>query len=102
MGNRLNLQSKLEELLGTRNVYFQPPESKKLVYDCIIYKKNDIWNRHANDKNYVLVDGYEVTVIYRNPDNQLTKEILKAFPYSRFQRHFTSDNLNHDVINIYY
>ena len=102
MGNRLKLQAKLEEVLGSKNVYFQPPESKKLVYDCIVYKRSDIWNRHADDKNYMITDGYEVTAIYKNPDRLIAKDILEAFQYSRFQWHFTSDGLNHDVLTLYY
>ena len=102
MGSRLNLQSELEELLGSRNVYFQPPESKKLVYDCIVYSKKDVWNRHADNYKYILRDCYELTVIYRNPDSELTHDILTHFQYSNFNRHFASDNLHHDVIVIYY
>lgn len=102
MGSRLNLQTELEELLGSRKVYFQPPESKKISYDCIVYNRKDIWNRHADNNNYVLTDCYELTFIYRDPDNNLTHDILEHFQYSSFNRHFTSDNLNHDVITIYY
>lgn len=102
MASRLKLQSELEEILGSRNVYFQPPESKKLKYDCIVYNRSDIWSRHAGDKNYVLTDCYDVTIIYRNPDSDLPKKIIEHFPYSSFSRHFTSDNLNHDIIKVYY
>lgn len=102
MGNRIELQSELEEILGTRNVYYQPPESKKIIYDCIIYQKKDIWAKHADDFKYVMQDCYELTIIYRDPDSDLTKRILDHFQYSNFNRHFTSDNLNHDVITLYY
>lgn len=102
MGSRLDLQTELEGLLGNRHVYFQPPESKKLEYDCIVYNRKDIWNAHANNNNYILKDCYEVTCIYRNPDSDITHRILKHFQYSNFNRHFANDNLNHDVITIYY
>ena len=102
MASRLELQIELETILGSKNVYFQPPESKKLVYDCIVYNRNNIFNRHANNKNYMLKDCYEATLIYRNPDSDLAKRVLEHFEYSSFNRHFTSDNLNHDVITIYY
>jgi len=32
MGTRLELQNLLENILGSRNVYFQPPENLKLNY----------------------------------------------------------------------
>ncbi len=102
MASRPTLQAELETLLGSRNVYFQPPESKKIEYDAIVYNRSNINNRHANNANYILKDCYEVTLIYRNPDSDLAKRILEHFEYSSFNRHFTSDNLNHDVITIYY
>ena len=102
MGSRLDLQTELETILGSRNVYFQPPESIKLSYDCIVYNRKDIWNRHADNRNYALEDCYELTVIYRNPDSDLTHTILEHFQYASFTRHFASDNLNHDIITIYY
>lgn len=93
---------KLEMILQSRKVYFQPPESKKIEYDCIVYNRNSIHNRHADNKNYFMMDCYELTLIYRNPESDLAKKILEHFPYSSFVRHFTSDNLNHDVITLYY
>ena len=37
MANRLDLQALLEDLLGSRNVYYQPPESVKMNYPAIVY-----------------------------------------------------------------
>lgn len=102
MASRLELHSELKELLGSDNVYFQPPESKKIEYDAIVYNRNSILSRHASNKNYMVSDCYEVTLIYRDPDSDLARKLLDHFPYSSFSRHFTADNLNHDVITIYY
>ena len=102
MGHRLNLQAELEELLGNRNVYYQPPETKKLSYPCIIYTRQSIDSTKANDKSYLLNDRYELTVIYKQPDSDLPYKIIGHFQYCRHDRHFTSDNLNHDTFNLYY
>jgi len=102
MGSRLELQTELEELLGSKNVYYQPPESQKLIYDCIVYQKRDIRTNNADDIKYLFNNCYELTLIYRNPDSDLSENVLRHFQYSSFERHFTSDNLNHDVIIIYY
>ena len=40
MGTRLELQSKLEEILGSRQVYYQPPETVKMEYPAIVYRQN--------------------------------------------------------------
>lgn len=42
MASRLNLQTFLEEILESRNVYFQPPESVKMKYPAIVYALDDI------------------------------------------------------------
>ena len=102
MASRLELQEELKELLGTENVYFQPPESKKIIYDAIIYHRNNFHTRHANDDKYILMNRYEIECIYRNPDSELPKNILKHFKYCNFDRHFISDNLNHDTFDLYY
>lgn len=101
MASRLELQIKLEELLGTNNVYYQPPESLKMVYPAIRYTKSNIDKKSANDGAYMLTNSYEIIVIDKKPDNPVIEKILKL-PLSRFNRHYVADNLNHDVITLYY
>jgi len=101
MGSRLELQEILEELLGSENVYFQPPETIKLVYPCIIYGRNNIDVRYADDNPYKLHQQYKITIIDKNPDSEIPMR-MSLLPMSRFERHYTVDNLNHDVYNIYY
>ena len=63
MGTRLELQSKLEELLGSRQVYYQPPESVKMEYPAIVYSKSNIRTTNANDAKYSKINRYDITVI---------------------------------------
>ena len=102
MASRLNLQSEFETLLGNRNVYFQPPESKKLKYDCIVYHRSNLETKKADNKNYIITDRYEVMLIYKDPDSNLPRQILEHFKYCTHSRHYVADNLYHDVFNIYY
>ncbi len=102
MRSRLEFDAKLRELLGSSNVYFQPPESIKLKFPCIIYKRSRIDAKHADDKFYMGTNCYDVTVISKDPDFPLVEEMLIAFPMSRFDRFFTVDNLNHNIFTIYY
>ena len=102
MASRLKLQEELEEVLGSRNVYFQPPESKKLTYDCIVYNPSNISTRKANNKNYIFNDRYDVTFIYKDPDSEMPRKILEHFSYCSHSRHFVNDNLYHDVFTLYY
>lgn len=101
MASRLQLQSKLEELLGSKNVYYQPPESVKISYPAIIYSKNRINTTKADDSNYLKKNQYEIIVISRLPDNPVIDELLDI-PYCSYDRHYVSDNLNHDVLTLYF
>lgn len=101
MEKRLKLQAMLEEIANTRNVYFQPPESKAIEYPAIIYGLSSIVNNHADNLVYKQSKTYSLTVIDRDPDSELVDKISKL-PTCRFDRHFTSDNLNHYVFTIIY
>lgn len=101
MATRINLQNVLEELLGSRNVYYQPPESLKMNYPAIVYARKTIDNSYANNSVYKQNYAYEITVIDKNPDSEIVNKVSKL-PTCRFDRHFKSDNLNHDVFTLYY
>jgi len=98
---RLTLQTKLEELLGSRNVYYQPPENLKMEYPCIRYSKSEIRSLYANNIKYLSNDVYDLVVISKKPDHPVIQKLLDL-PYSEFDRHYVSDNLNHDIIRIFY
>lgn len=101
MRTRLELQTILENLLGSRNVYFQPPENLKISYPCIIYKRKDLYNHFADNNPYISDKQYMVTVIDKNPDSTIPDKVA-ALPKSRYDRHYTADNLNHDVFTLYF
>ena len=101
MADRLELHSVFQELLGSSNVYYQPPESIKMQYDAIRYSKKTIDSKYANDRKYSMMDCYEVMVISRLPDNPVIKKIL-SLPYCSYDRHYVADNLHHDVLTIYW
>lgn len=101
MASRIELQAKLEELLGSRNVYYQPPETLKIEYPAIIYSKSRIDKKSANNAAYKLTNGYEIIVIDKKPDHPVINKLLEL-PMCGFDRHYISDNLNHDVLTLYF
>ena len=101
MGSRLDLQRELELLLGSRNVYFQPPPTVKMKYPAIVYSRSAIDNRHANNAIYKQDISYEIIVIDYDPDSEIPEKVSRL-PMCRFDRHYTADNLNHDVFTLYY
>ena len=83
MGTRLNLQSKLEELLGSR------------------YVKGKLTRVYANNKTYRLLTRYDLTVISNRPDNPVIQKLLEL-PYCSYDRRYISDNLYHDSLTLYF
>lgn len=100
MLNRQNLQTKFEEILGNSNVYFQPPESVKMKYPAIVYSRRNIESRFANNMVYLQSPCYEVTVIDKDPDSEIVEKV-SMLSHCRFDRHYKSDGLNHDVFILY-
>ena len=101
MHNRLDLHELLCEVLGSRNVYYSPPESVKIKYPAIVYSRSDIDNKFANDAVYKQSHVYSITVIDDDPDSEIV-ERMSSIPKCKFNRHFVSDNLNHDLFTLYY
>lgn len=101
MASRLDLQTLFEELLGSRNVYYQPPTNVCMKYPAIVYSRYDIETFHADNKPYAQYIAYQVTVIDKNPDSEIVPKIA-ALPMCSFDRHYVPDNLNHDVFTLYF
>lgn len=102
MASRLKLHEELCEVLGTRNVYFQTPESVKMRYDAIRYElagKNII---HANDMIYRSVNQYDGIVIATDPDTTIPDRLLARFKMCNLGRPYTADNLHHYPFTLYY
>jgi hypothetical protein len=101
MAPRLDLQTILEGLLGSPNVYFQPPASLVMQYPCIVYQRDNANTEFADNDPYRFVQRYQVTVIDRNPDNSTIGKVA-ALPMCLFNRYFAANNLNHDVFVLYF
>lgn len=101
MERRLKLQEILEEILGSKNVYFQPPEGLQIKYPCIVYHRSRSHLKRANNNLYGHTKSYTVIVITRDPDD-ITPDKLLTLPLVSFDRHYISNNLHHYVSNIYY
>jgi len=101
MAQRLELQALLVDILGSQNVYFQPPPSIQMDYPCIVYQRDDRRVDYADDAPYRHRIRYQVTIIDRNPDSDLPQKIAELSLCS-FDRFFTVDQLNHDVFTLFF
>jgi len=102
MGSRLELHEELVEVLGSRNVYFQPPESVKLQYPCIVYRQGSGKAFRANDRLYNHVKSYELTYVTTDPDTDVPFKLLSKFQLIDFNRFYVADNLNHYSLTLYF
>lgn len=114
MSRRNELNEKLKEFLGSDAVYFNPPTGFKLKqYPCIVYNREAVDTRYANDETYLLFQPYSITLICKSVDegepwrdaeseDALYRRFLKFFPKCSHERHFISDGLSHDVYKLWY
>lgn len=92
----------LEIMDGEGEVYFQPPENLKIKYPCIVFERNDAFIVRADNNPYVITKRYTITLITKTADNDKYLDKLLQLPMCSFDRQFITDNLVHEVFNIYY
>ncbi len=104
MARQRELQAELEAILGSRNVYFQPPATIKMNYPCFKYNRARVEADRADNLPYVMHERYMVTFISRDPDDNLrmVRTLMEHFPKCSHDRFYTADNLSHDVFDLYY
>lgn len=101
MAPRLQLQALLEEIMDDGHVYFQPPANVQIEYPCIVYKRDRMITRFAGNNPYRRTKRYQVTIITRNPDDDILDKVA-ALPMCTYERFFAAENLNHDVLNLFF
>lgn len=101
MASRLQLQTEFENILGTKNVYFNPPSSVSMNYEAIRYKLSTIQSNFANNSIYKRMKAYDVTLITYDPESEFVDKIL-ALPYCSFNTSYVADNLYHFTFKLYY
>ena len=102
MANRLELHEELCNILGTRQVYFQPPASVVMKYDAIRYELAGKSLKHADDRIYQNINQYDGVVITRDPDSGLLDTILEHFEMCSAGRPYVADNLHHFPFTLYW
>lgn len=102
MADRLDLQAIFEEILGSRNVYFQPPASVQMNYDCIRYELGGKDLIRADNKVYRMVNKYDGVVISRDPECTIPDTILMYFEMVDFGKPYVVDNLYHYPFTLYF
>ena len=84
------------------NVYFQPPESKKMTYPCIRFERTNALTRFADNNPYQITKRYTITLITKTSDNDEYLDKLLNLPMCTYDRQFITEGLVHDVFTIYF
>ena len=99
---RLEFHQKLINALGEGyKVYFQPPETLKMTYPCVVYSRRYIGALNADNVNYVYLRQYQVVLITRDQDDEAIDKLIDM-PYSRMISDYIVDGLYHHTFEIYY
>lgn len=101
MGTRVQLHQTLVTLLGSDNVYFQPPPNIQMQYPAIVYNRTNDDTMFADDNPYKVTRRYSVQAIDANPDSTLPDKIAQL-PMCVSDRNFSVNNLNHWNYNLYF
>ena len=101
VNRRLSFQTKLEAVLGSSFVYYQPPPNIQMKFRCIVYETDNIDVQYADNSPYSIHDRYQVTFIRHGADTNVTRQLL-ALPHSSFRRQHVTSDLHHDVFVIHH
>lgn len=91
----------LKALVPEATVYFQPPANVTMKYPAIVYQRDYAVTKFADNSPYRHTKRYQLTIMDTNPDSGIYDKIA-GLPMCIFNRHFTADNLNHDVFSLFY
>lgn len=102
MDRRIKLHHLLEKILGSKNVYYDPPEDFKLTYPCIVYFQENNAEWHADNRQYHRAKRYSLTYITRKADDPMVDQIDEQLLYCSLNRSFTTSNLHHHAYTLFY
>lgn len=97
MTNRLTLHQTLVNILGSNNVYYNPPEGQKMKFPCIVYNLTYIEPIRADNIKYLDYTTYKITVVSKEPDHPAIRAIMDL-PMVKFSNRFNSNGFYHDVL----
>lgn len=100
MKTRAEVQSMLEEILDSKNVYFQPPSNTSLKYPCIVFKFSRFDTRPADNKPYIVTSCWEIHHMYKNPKHDLKEKFVFEAPFCSWDRRIVSDGVYNDYYTL--
>lgn len=102
MLKRVDIQEKFKFLLGSNNVYYQPPANLKMKYPAIVYSLDGLDVKRFDNTRLINKNCFSVTHIYRNESENLVEAMLKNFEYVSFDNRSIVDGIYNDHYTIYW
>lgn len=102
MLKRVDIQEKFKFLLGSNNVYYQPPANLKMKYPAIVYSLDGLDVKRFDNTRLINKNCFSVTHIYRNESENLVETMLKNFVYISFDNRSIVDGIYNDHYTIYW
>lgn len=100
MTPRRVLSDKLHAVMGQHKVYFQPPETVKLTYPCIVYNMEPPLQKYADNNTYFAMQKYSGVLIDPEADSSYYPGLL-GIEHLRVSRIFRADGLYHFAFDVY-
>lgn len=104
MKTRYELHEILCEDLGSDNCYFTPPSNIHMQYPCIVYHYEGIKTYYADNKRYMNMRSYSITVIDEDPDSEIPNRLFMddRLKYLESDSVFVADGLYHFPYALYF
>lgn len=102
MGTRIDLNKKLQKILGSNNVYYNPDGSIKLKYPCIVYSIDYDDDMYADNSRFIKNRRYTLTLITRIADDPCIEALPDNFINCHLTRVYKVDGLHHYSFSLYY
>lgn len=90
----------LQDLIRSKNVYYQPPADLKMKYPCVRYQPANIDIKEADNHGYITTRAYDVLYISKTQDENVALQLAR-FPRSRHDRSYKQSGLYHESFTIY-
>lgn len=97
---RLKFHHILQDMLGSKNVYYQPPAELKMKYPCIRYEDFNLDIKSADNHGYIVTRAFSVTHITKSADSDMAIRLARL-PMCRHDRSYRASGLYHEVFTIY-
>lgn len=102
MASRPELQEELEEILGSKNVYFQPPASVHIKYPCIIFELSNTDVKRADNKAFIKTNRYHLKHMFKSLEKEKKDALLEHFMMISHDNRMIVDGLYNDDFTLYY